>query len=194
METAQQTPEQLFFLLDKQLGMKTVYSGHKGTGRNFEFYQSDYGKYAMKPLTRAKCEELKKKIEKAAGVHYTADWRIIPMTDIKLCNFNTTEEHDAYYALQEEQKKHYPVKLQKYVRLLSYDNACKVIEYVNKNKENYANITPGGISINALETSWTDIEEFVISLDTRYEINWEAPHKTNARIIEQLKATDQIEK
>lgn len=39
----------------------------------------------------------------------------------------------------------------KYVRLLSYNNAMKLVNFVNENKEHYAHITVGGGISNYLQ-------------------------------------------
>lgn len=78
--------------------------------------------------------------------------------------------------------------MQKFVRLLSYQNACKVIDFVNKhNKENYANITVGGISMQIKEDSLKPIEDFIKSLGVRYEIGDEHPEKVVKKIVSDLK-------
>ena len=78
--------------------------------------------------------------------------------------------------------------MQKYVRLLNYENACKVVEFVNRNnnKENYANIVTGGISIQTCQLDWDEIETFIKSLGVRYEINDETPYQTKRKIVEGL--------
>ena len=110
--TAVAKKEKLYFLQDVSFpsGSRQVYSGHGGTGRRFSITVSDYGKYAMYPRSHKKCIELKRQIEIDAkgrkGLGKTKfQWKIIPITDISLCNFWTTEEHHAFDALQEEQKK-----------------------------------------------------------------------------------------
>lgn len=70
----------------------------------------------------------------------------------------------------------------KYIRLLSYENACKVIEFVNLTQHNYANITHGGIEVEA--SNWNEIELYIQSLTDRYEINKEDPHTTQQKLVE----------
>lgn len=78
--------------------------------------------------------------------------------------------------------------MKKYLRLLSYDNACKVIDFINKNDENdYANIVPGGVSIQVMERNWTKVEAFIKSLDVRYEIGDMHPHTVHQQIVEMHK-------
>ena len=81
------------------------------------------------------------------------------------------------------------MKLQLYIRLLSYDNSLKVIDYVESLKvyENYANITVGGISLQVLEEDLQKVLDFIDSLGDRYEISNEHPTKTTDRIISNLK-------
>lgn len=94
----------LYFLQDLSMGSKTVYSGHSGTGKKFQMYQGDYGKYAMKPATFAACEALKAKIEKDAKGTVQFKWNIVPCTEIDLCNFYSDAEFDAFEALKIKQK------------------------------------------------------------------------------------------
>ena len=78
--------------------------------------------------------------------------------------------------------------MQKYIRLLSYDNACKLIIFINKNDENdYANITPGGVSIQFSDKNWNKIETFIKSLNVRYEICDEPPYIVTQKTIDKLK-------
>jgi len=78
--------------------------------------------------------------------------------------------------------------MQKYLRLLTYENACKVIDFVNDNdKEDYANITAGGVSVNAKEDNWETIEDFIKSLSDRYEITLEHPDRVHQKIVNTLK-------
>lgn len=78
--------------------------------------------------------------------------------------------------------------MQKYLRLLNYENACKVVDFINTNdKTDYANITPGGVSIQVSEHNWDKVETFIKSLGVRYEIGTEAPHKVTKQIVTSLK-------
>lgn len=78
--------------------------------------------------------------------------------------------------------------MQKYLRLLSYENACKVIEFINTNdKEDYANITTGGVSMQVSDKNWETVETFIKSLKVRYEVGTEAPYKVEQRIVNRLK-------
>jgi hypothetical protein len=82
----------------------------------------------------------------------------------------------------------------KYVRLLSHDNACKVIDFVNSNDKNdYAHITVGGVSLDVSEKNWDTVEGFIKSLSVRYEINTEHPHVTTQKIIQNLRDEGLIE-
>jgi hypothetical protein len=74
----------------------------------------------------------------------------------------------------------------KYLRLLSYPNACKVIEFVCINDTNdYANIVPGGVVLEVSEKNWSTVEQFIQSLEVRYEISNIPPHK----VVESIKQT-----
>lgn len=103
------TTEKLFFLQDLSFGsVRQVYSGHSGTGRNFKMYQSDYGKYAMSPRTLEECWKLAGVIEKDAlgkngkGV-CKFEWKVIPITDVNLCNFWDEENQKDFDNLKKVQ-------------------------------------------------------------------------------------------
>ena len=74
-----------------------------------------------------------------------------------------------------------------FIRLLSYPEACHVIEFVNKNELNYSNITVGGVSINAVEKDWDGIIEFLDRYAFRYELCDKHPTKVTTNIIQHLK-------
>jgi hypothetical protein len=74
----------------------------------------------------------------------------------------------------------------KYVRLLSYGNAVRLVDFVNKNKEDYAYITVGGVGVQSSD-NWNNIIKFLDNLGVTYEINDEPPHKTTEKIIAKLK-------
>lgn len=82
----------------------------------------------------------------------------------------------------------------KYVRLLTYDDALKVIDWVMKsNKDNYAYITPGGIGVQlTVEEDFKNLENFIKGLTDNYEICDEHPQKVEKRIIEELKESNVI--
>lgn len=78
--------------------------------------------------------------------------------------------------------------MQKYLRLLNYENACKVIDFINTNDKNdSANITTGGISMQVSQNNWDNVEAFIKSLGVRYEICTETPYKVKQQIIGDLK-------
>jgi len=78
---------------------------------------------------------------------------------------------------------------QKYVRLLSYKNSCKLIDFINNNDKNdYANIIVGGVFIQVSEKNWNKVESFIKSLNDRYEISTEHPYKTQQQIVENIKS------
>ncbi len=76
----------------------------------------------------------------------------------------------------------------KYVRLLNYENACKVVDFINTNdKSDYANITTGGVSMQVQDKNWTKVEDYIKSLGVRYEIGSEPPYKVEQKIVANLK-------
>lgn len=81
----------------------------------------------------------------------------------------------------------------KYVRLLSYENACKLIEYVNRNDtgkigDNYANITVGGVCVQLKDDeSLLETIEFLNGMGVRYEMSGQPPHETEKQIVKTLK-------
>lgn len=81
------------------------------------------------------------------------------------------------------------MKTQYYIRLLSYKNALKVIDYVDSLKvyENYANITVGGVSLQILDDDFEKVLDFIEKLGVRYEISNEHSTKTEANIVKNLK-------
>jgi len=76
----------------------------------------------------------------------------------------------------------------KYIRLLSYDNACKVIEFINTNdKEDYAHITTGGVSMQVADKNWDKVTTYIASLGVMYEIGDVPPHKVVEEMVTELK-------
>ncbi len=76
----------------------------------------------------------------------------------------------------------------RYLRLLTYDNACKVIEFINKNdKADFAHVTPGGVSMQVSNKNWEKVEAFIKSLNVRFEIGLEAPWKVEEHIVSSLR-------
>jgi len=73
----------------------------------------------------------------------------------------------------------------KYIRLLSYDEACKVIDFVNENSKHYAYITMGGVGVQTED--WADLEKYIQTFTKRYNISSEHPYKTEQRIVSNLK-------
>ena len=105
--------QKLYFIQDLSFGSsRQVYSGHSGTGRNFNMTVGDYGKYAMHPQPKSRCKEMIAEIEKdAKGKNgkgsLTFKWNIVPMTEIELSNFYEKHQQEAYDKLREEQFKLY---------------------------------------------------------------------------------------
>jgi len=80
-----------------------------------------------------------------------------------------------------------------YIRLLSYENACKVIEFISQNDANdMANITAGGVRIDIQDKNENTISDFLKSLGVRYEIDSESPYRTEKEIVNQLKIMREI--
>lgn len=86
-------------------------------------------------------------------------------------------------------------KVQKYIRLLTYDDACLIIDFINNfdGGNNYANITAGGVSMSLDELCLVAVQNQLNDMGVRYEINDEHPEATNAGIVNWLKQTGQIE-
>lgn len=80
------------------------------------------------------------------------------------------------------------MKLQRYIRLLSYENALKVIDFVESMEvyDNYANITAGGVSLQILEEDLQKVLAFLNSLNTRFEITVDHPSKVEQSIIKAI--------
>lgn len=80
----------------------------------------------------------------------------------------------------------YPVK---YIRLLTYENACNVIDFINKNNsDDYAYITPGGVTTQVSKERWNIVENYIKTLNARYEITLEHPEVVAKQIISNLKS------
>ena len=82
----------------------------------------------------------------------------------------------------------------RYIRLLSYENACKVIKFICDNDdEDYACITPGGVCTQVSDENWPKAVEFIQSLEVRYEVSSDHPSVTTARIVDNLKRANIID-
>lgn len=76
----------------------------------------------------------------------------------------------------------------KYLRLLSYENALKVINFVSANDAlDYAYITTGGVGLQVSDENWNTVEDFIKSLTNRYEITYEHPYKVEEKIVQSLR-------
>ena len=83
--------------------------------------------------------------------------------------------------------------MKKYLRLLNYENALLVIDFINKNEYGYAYITPGAVAIQeVLEENWNIVEDFIKTLGVSYEIGEVEGYKVNEQIIEHLKKSGVI--
>jgi len=79
-------------------------------------------------------------------------------------------------------------RVQYYIRLLTYEQACKVIDFVlDKGTDDYANITVGGVSLSVTEGCLKEIREFCSKSFPRFEIGQEHPHKVNQKIVQELR-------
>ncbi len=77
----------------------------------------------------------------------------------------------------------------KYVRTMSYENACKVVDFINNNDKNdFANITTGGIQMDIDEKNYQTILNFIKTLNIFYEICDVAPYKVREQIVNVLKS------
>ncbi len=85
--------------------------------------------------------------------------------------------------------------MQNYIRLLSYENAMKVIEFVENlnNYEDYANITSGGVSLKSTEENHPKILDFLKSLKVRFELTEKHPEAVNKEIVSSLRNCGIIE-
>jgi len=79
--------------------------------------------------------------------------------------------------------------MQNYIRLLSYENAMKVIEFVESldNYEDYASITSGGVSLKSTEENHPKILEYLNSLKVRFEMSERHPETVNKEIVSNLR-------
>lgn len=76
----------------------------------------------------------------------------------------------------------------RYLRLLNYENACKVISFINTNdKKDFANVTHGGVSMDVSDENWDKVETYIKSLNVTYEIGTVSPHIVEKQIVEKLK-------
>ena len=72
--------------------------------------------------------------------------------------------------------------IKKYVRLLSYNEAIKLIEFVNDYPDYNAHITVGGVGIEADEKGWGLVETYLECQELRFEITEKHPTKVVAEI------------
>ena len=78
---------------------------------------------------------------------------------------------------------------QVYIRLLSFYDANKLIEFVKQlNNESYANITSGGVSLlYKTEEDFEKIETFLKSLNVQFQIGTRHPGLVNQEIAQMFK-------
>jgi len=74
----------------------------------------------------------------------------------------------------------------RYIKLLTYNQACDVIKFVNNNDiHDYANPTTGGVSVQSID--FKPIEKFIKDKGWQHEWSEVPPHKVNEKIVESLK-------
>jgi len=85
--------------------------------------------------------------------------------------------------------------MQNYIRLLSYENAEKVIKFVNSlnNYDDYACITSGGVSLKSTEENHPKILDYIKSLNVRFELTSKHPEAVNKEIVSNLRNAGIIE-
>lgn len=85
------------------------------------------------------------------------------------------------------------IRLQYYIKLLTYEEACKVIDFVlDKGTDDYANVTIGGVSLSITEECLKEVGDFCSKYFPRFEIGQEHPEKVNRKIVQQLKKAKTI--
>lgn len=82
----------------------------------------------------------------------------------------------------------------RYIRLLTYGYAMRVVNHVNDMDGCYAIIVVGGISIQADDQSWEKIDCYLKMLGVTYEVSENHPTKTNRGIINSLDSKGVISK
>ena len=76
----------------------------------------------------------------------------------------------------------------KYLRLLTCDDAKKVVKFINENdSKDYANIVSGGVRMSVSPNNLHIVESFIKSICDKYEISDEPPYVTGEQIINNLK-------
>lgn len=85
--------------------------------------------------------------------------------------------------------------MQNYIRLLSYENAMKLINFVESlnNYEDYACITSGGVSLKSTEENHPKILDFLNKLKVRFELTQKHPEIVNKEIVSNLRNAGIIE-
>ena len=85
--------------------------------------------------------------------------------------------------------------MQNYIRLLSYENAMKAINFVESlnNYDDYANITSGGVSLKSTEENHPKILKYLHSLNVRFEVSERHPEVVNKEIVSNLRNAGIIE-
>ena len=78
--------------------------------------------------------------------------------------------------------------LTQYLRLVTYDTACEVADFINNlGGDNYSSITVGGLTMQVVMSKWSEVIDFIESLDVRYEITKDHPEVVTRRIVSDLR-------
>lgn len=80
----------------------------------------------------------------------------------------------------------------RYIRLLSYENACKLIDFVSqfdkgKIDDDFAYITVGGVGVQTRDETWAKTLDFLNGLNVRYEVGTTPCHEVEKQIVKDLK-------
>jgi len=75
--------------------------------------------------------------------------------------------------------------VQFYIRLVSYDNACKIIEYMEK-LGGMGNITTDGFNLEGSKDNWEKVITFIEEKEIRYELVKEHPTTVTNKIVDNL--------
>lgn len=76
----------------------------------------------------------------------------------------------------------------RYLRLLNYDNVCKLINFINHNDpDDYACIVVGGVEMKVKDSNWSKVLNYINSFEARYEISDIHPHVTTRWIVDSIK-------
>ncbi len=78
-----------------------------------------------------------------------------------------------------------------YIRLLTYNQACDIIEFYNEKFDDggkvFANITMGGVFFQGDESHFEVVLEFLQGKGWRYELSTQHPRQATVNIIKHIK-------